>query len=100
MDRDTEIGGQQDHFPLTRGSIIEGVRSDDPRSRERAWELLVAAYWKPIYKHIRMKWGASNEQAKDWTQGFFVSVMEKPFVESRRVRPRRTAIRRSVDRFR
>jgi len=81
MDRDTEIGGQQDRFPLTRGSIIEGVRSDDPRSRERAWELLVAAYWKPIYKHIRMKWGASNEQAKDWTQGFFASAMEKSFVE-------------------
>ena len=81
MDRDTEIGGQQDRFPLTRGSIIEGVRSDDPRSRERAWEQLVAAYWKPIYKHIRMKWGASNEQAKDWTQGFFASAMEKPFVE-------------------
>jgi DNA-directed RNA polymerase specialized sigma24 family protein len=81
MDRDTEIGGGQDRFPPTRGSIIEGVRSDDPRSRERAWELLVAAYWKPIYKHIRMKWGASNEQAKDWTQGFFASAMEKPFVE-------------------
>jgi len=81
MDRDTEIGGQQDRFPLTRGSIIEGVRSDDPRSRERAWESLVSAYWKPIYKHIRMKWGASNEQAKDWTQGFFASAMEKPFVE-------------------
>lgn len=81
MDRDTEIGGGQDRFPLTRGSIIEAVRSDDPRCRERAWELLVAAYWKPIYKHIRMKWGASNEQAKDWTQGFFASAMEKPFVQ-------------------
>jgi len=81
MDQDTEIGGQQDRFPLTRGSIIEGVRSDDPRSRERAWELLVSAYWKPIYKHIRMKWGVSNEQAKDWTQGFFASAMEKSFVE-------------------
>ncbi len=81
MDHDTEIGGRQERFPLTRVSIIDAVRSDDPSSRERAWELLVAAYWKPIYKHIRMKWGASNEQAKDWTQGFFASAMEKPFLE-------------------
>ncbi len=81
MDRDTEIGGRQDRFPLTRGSILEGVGGDDPQVRERAWEALVGAYWKPIYKHIRRKWRASNDEAKDWTQGFFAAAMEKAFVE-------------------
>lgn len=81
MDRDTEIGGGEARFPATRASIIEGVCSDDSRNREQAWELLIAAYWKPIYKHMRMKWNASNEQAKDWTQEFFARAMEKPIVE-------------------
>lgn len=81
MDRDTQIGGSQARFPLTQRSMIEAARGDDPAARDCAVKTLVDAYWKPIYKYIRMKWRASNEEAKDLTQGFFATLLEKGFVE-------------------
>jgi RNA polymerase sigma factor (sigma-70 family) len=78
---DTAIGGKGDRFPLTHLSAIAGVRSDDPDVRGRAFELIVAAYWKPIYKYVRIKWNKSNEDAKDLTQGFFARALEKSFFE-------------------
>ena len=35
VDRDTRIGGAEDRFPLTRGSVIAAVRGDDTAARER-----------------------------------------------------------------
>lgn len=81
MDYDTHIGGSQDRFPSTRHSVIDAVGGNDAAAREIALNSLVAAYWKPVYKYIRMKWQASNEEAKDLTQGFFVCALEKGFVE-------------------
>lgn len=81
MDRDTHIGGAEDRFPLTRESVIAAVRGDDAVAREHAVEAIVAAYWKPIYKYIRLHWNAGNEEAKDLTQGFLASAMERGFFE-------------------
>lgn len=66
---------------MTRGSVIAAVRGDDTVARERAVEAIVAAYWKPIYKYIRLHWNANNEEAKDLTQGFLASAMERGFFE-------------------
>jgi RNA polymerase sigma factor (sigma-70 family) len=41
----------------------------------------VAAYWMPVYKYIRIKWGKPSEDAKDLTQGFFAEAMEKNFFQ-------------------
>ncbi len=79
MDHDTDIGGPRTSFPSTRRSAVRGTHSRDGAERARAWETLAAAYWKPAYKHIRIKWRESNEQAKDLTQGFFKRAMEKDF---------------------
>ncbi len=49
--------------------------------RRRAFEVLIAAYWKPVYKHVRIKWRADNEAAKDLTQEFFARAMEKGFFD-------------------
>jgi len=73
------MGGLPDRFPLTRGSVIEAVKGSDAAARERALDSLVAAYWKPVYKYIRLKWNANNEEGKDFTQGFFASAMERGF---------------------
>ena len=81
MDRDTQQGGSQDRFPLTKRSMIEAACGDDPNARQLAVQKLVAVYWKPIYKHIRMKWRASNEESKDLTQGFFAAMLERGFIE-------------------
>lgn len=66
-------------FPATRISAIVAASSDDRRERERAWEALVAAYWMPVYKYIRVRWGRSGEDAKDLTQGFFADAIEKRY---------------------
>lgn len=56
-----------------------GAASDDPALRERSWSALVSAYWKPAYKHVRIKWKASPDDARDSIQGFFEKAMEKDF---------------------
>ena len=74
---DTAIGAGNGQFPPTRGSAIEAIRSGDPETRLAALEHLIAAYWKPCYKYIRLKWRQSNEEAKDLTQAFFTRALEK-----------------------
>lgn len=82
MSDDTTMGGPSGKFPATRWSAIVAARSEDPAERARALETIVAAYWKPVYKYIRARWGKSNEDAKDLTQEFFARVIEKDFVGS------------------
>lgn len=82
MDEDTDIGGPQHRFPITRHSAIIAARSDNPEVRERAFATIVESYWKPAYKYLRFKWQATNEDAKDLTQGFFAMAIEKDFFRS------------------
>ena len=77
MDPDTDIGGPLHKFPVTNHSAIVGARSDDQVVRRRAFDTILASYWKPAYKYIRLKWQADNEDAKDLTQGFFANAFEK-----------------------
>lgn len=65
------------HFPRTHRSAVLAVGSDDPAERARAFELLVVAYWKPVYKHIRLRFRRSTEDAADLTQGFFTQAIEQ-----------------------
>jgi len=92
-------GGER--FPPTRRSVIEAVRSIDAEERERALEALCAAYWKPVYKYIRLRWNRPSEEAQDLTQGFFVEVLERGLLE--KFEPRksrlRTYLRMCVDSF-
>jgi RNA polymerase sigma factor (sigma-70 family) len=77
MDPDTDIGGPLHKFPVTNHSAIAAARSDDQLVRRRAFDTILASYWKPAYKYIRFKWQADNEDAKDLTQGFFANAFEK-----------------------
>ena len=64
-------------FPDTRVSAIVLARSDDEAERARAYDVLVAAYWMPVYTVIRIKWGKDIEDAKDLTQGFFLDALTR-----------------------
>lgn len=77
LDPDTDIGGAQHRFPETNQSAIVRARSTDQVVRQRALETILASYWKPVYKYVRLKWQAGNEDAKDLTQGFFANAFEK-----------------------
>ncbi|MGC2196587.1 MAG: sigma-70 family RNA polymerase sigma factor [Terriglobales bacterium] len=89
MSEDTNIGGQA--FPATRWSVIEGTRSPRAEERKRALDVLISAYWKPVYKYIRLRWNKENEEAKDLTQDFFARLLEKHLLD--RFEPGRARLR-------
>jgi DNA-directed RNA polymerase specialized sigma24 family protein len=88
-------------FPATHHSAIIALRSEDPAVRARSLELVSAAYWRPVYKHLRLKWRKDAEEAADLTQAFFVNAFEREFfadydVDKARFR---TFVRLCLDRF-
>jgi RNA polymerase sigma factor (sigma-70 family) len=101
MERNTDMGGPAASFPATHCSLVRAAASLDLTIRKQALEVLIAAYWKPVYKYIRLHFHASNEDAKDYTQAFFAAALEKGLLE--RFDPARgrfrTFVRVCVDRF-
>lgn len=79
MDDYPESGGPRDRFPVTRVSAIVASSSSNQEERTRAFEVLVSAYWMPVYKYVRIKWNKPIEDARDLTQGFFLEAIEKNF---------------------
>jgi RNA polymerase sigma factor (sigma-70 family) len=66
-----------ERFPLTRRSVVLAARDADPEVRRRAWDVLLASYWKPAYKLLRTRWRLEREAAEDLTQEFFAVALEK-----------------------
>lgn len=64
-------------FPTTRRSVVLALGSADAGERTRAFDTLVALYWKPLYKFARVAWGRTREDAEDLTQTFFARSFEK-----------------------
>jgi RNA polymerase sigma factor (sigma-70 family) len=81
LDHDTDLGGPAAAFPATRCTLVRAAGSPDPVVRRQAAETLIAAYWKPVYKYIRVKWQSANEDAKDLTQAFFAVAVEKGYFD-------------------
>jgi RNA polymerase sigma factor (sigma-70 family) len=63
-------------FPTTRRSVVLSLASGDPGERTRAFDTLVALYWRPLYKYARVAWGRSPEDSEDLTQSFFGRMLE------------------------
>lgn len=64
-------------FPTTRRSVVIALASADASERTRAFDTLVACYWKPLYKVARVAWRRTREDAEDLTQSFFARAFEK-----------------------
>jgi RNA polymerase sigma factor (sigma-70 family) len=98
VDADTAIGGPHDHFPSTQVSLLEAAAAGLPC---QALDQVIALYWKPVYRFIRVKFHKNNEDAKDLTQGFFASALQRDFFV--RFDPAkasfRTYLRMAVERF-
>jgi len=94
-----EPGG--DRFPSTRRSVIDAARSIDAEERERALETLCAAYWKPVYKYVRLRWSRAAADAQDLTQGFFAELLERELLDKFDAKKSRlrTYLRVCVDSF-
>lgn len=89
------------NFPPTRWSVVAAARSNDPDQRTRALDALFAAYWKSVYKYIRLKYSKDADESQDLTQGFFIELLERDLLS--RFDPQksrlRTYIRLCVDSF-
>jgi RNA polymerase sigma factor (sigma-70 family) len=98
LDPDTAIGGPRDRFPSTQGWLPDAAAAG---LTNEALERVAALYWKPVYRFIRLKFRKDNEDAKDLTQGFFASALERDFLA--RFDPAkaafRTYLRMAVERF-
>jgi DNA-directed RNA polymerase specialized sigma24 family protein len=75
MNQEDYSGGGR--FPPTRWSVIEAAQSRDNAERTRALETLCVAYWKPVYKYVRLRWNRPAPDAQDLTQGFFAEMLER-----------------------
>jgi len=76
LDTDTGIGGAAGQFPSTDLSLLAAANGE---LSNQALERVVALYWKPVYRFIRLKFRKSNEDAKDLTQGFFTTALQRDF---------------------
>lgn len=81
MTPSTSPGRKSGQFPATRWSAILATRSSEATQRRRGLETVAAAYWKPIYKYIRLRWNKSSEDAADLTQEFFSRLVEKEILD-------------------
>jgi RNA polymerase sigma factor (sigma-70 family) len=88
-------------YPTTRHTLLDRLRDSDHDSRKAAYNILVAAYWRPVYKHLRRQWNKDRQNAEDITQEFFSSAYEKSFFDGYDASKARfrTFIRTCVDRF-
>jgi DNA-directed RNA polymerase specialized sigma24 family protein len=102
MARDTDMGGPGGgRFPATRHSAVLAAQSADLIERERGLAILLETYWRPAYKYVLIRFGESNEDAKDLTQAFFTRALEKDFFAGYDAEKGtfRTYLRTCLDRF-
>ena len=100
LDPDTTMGGPHGQFPSTQLSLLEAASAGAAVPNE-ALERVSALYWKPVYRFIRVKFRKDNEDAKDLTQSFFATALQRDFFA--RFDPAqasfRTYLRMAVERF-
>jgi len=88
-------------FPITRHSVVLSLGSEEADIRRTAFDALAAAYWKPVFKYVRLKWSAAPDEAADLTQAFFLKAYEKAYFASFDPAKAkfRTYLRTCLDRF-
>lgn len=95
----TTIGGDRRDMPPTSWTLIVQARGEGPEAR-RCLELLLGAYWKPVYWHVRSRWRRANEDAKDLVQEFFVEFVERDLLDGMREQVRfRAYLRGCLEKF-
>jgi RNA polymerase sigma factor (sigma-70 family) len=67
-------------FATTQWSLVVAAADAASPDAERALADLCRQYWQPIYSYVRRR-GADRERARDLTQGFFSTLLEKGYVK-------------------
>jgi RNA polymerase sigma-70 factor (ECF subfamily) len=63
-------------FETTRWSLVIAAGGDDSIAARAALSTLCEMYWYPLYAYVRRR-GANADDARDLTQGFFTSLLER-----------------------
>ena len=63
-------------FETTRWSLIVAAGGDDSSAARAALATLCDTYWYPLYAYVRRR-GTSPDDARDLTQGFLTSLLER-----------------------
>jgi RNA polymerase sigma-70 factor (ECF subfamily) len=75
-------------FETTRWSLVLAAGSDDSKAAREALAALCETYWYPLYAYARRR-GSGVEDARDLTQAFLTSLIERrDFERVRRERGR------------
>jgi RNA polymerase sigma-70 factor (ECF subfamily) len=77
-------------FETTRWSVVVAAGGDDSSAARAALATLCETYWYPLYAYVRRR-GTSADDARDLTQGFLTSLLERRDFE--RVRQERGRFR-------
>ena len=78
----TTMGGKEGLFPKTRWTVLNNLSEiQSPQYRENL-NFFISEYWKPAYCYIYKSWNTTNEEAKDLTQSFFISILERKTLEN------------------
>ena len=76
--------GNDGQFRTTRWSVIRAARAKGEPGSAEALAELCQAYWYPLYFGAR-RLGHGADEARDLTQGYFLRLLEKNFLDD--VRP-------------
>jgi RNA polymerase sigma-70 factor (ECF subfamily) len=68
-------------FQTTQWSLILTAGSDDSGAARVALSKLCDIYWYPLYAYVR-RYGANPDDARDLTQGFLISLLERRDIEN------------------
>jgi RNA polymerase sigma-70 factor (ECF subfamily) len=69
----------QSSFATTHWSIVLAAGNQSSPDYTRALSTLCQTYWYPLYAYLR-RWGCDRQQAEDYTQSFFASLIERQAV--------------------
>ncbi len=76
MAEETTLGGPDVRFQPTAWTVVREAREGSRDALDR----LIAVTWKPVYFFVRRR-GHDVESAKDLTQSFFATFLEKDFLK-------------------
>jgi len=66
----------ESRFTTTHWSMVLAAGNISSPDYTRALSTLCQTYWYPLYAYLR-RWGCDREQAEDYTQAFFASLLER-----------------------
>jgi DNA-directed RNA polymerase specialized sigma24 family protein len=75
-------------FQTTRWSIVSAAGGEDSGACRAALAALCETYWYPLYAYVRRR-GADADDARDLTQGFLASLLDRRHFEKLALPPKR-----------